>query len=253
MTERSGSYGPRFPVVAAAAIPWLTVDQMVEADRLAIEDFDIGLLQMMEHAGAGLATLTDRLAPDGTITVLAGGGNNGGGGLCAARHLINKGRAVSVVVATERVGAAPAHHLRTLRAMGMEPTDEPAHSDIVVDAMVGYGLEAALRGRAAELARWIGDSYVVSLDFPSGHGMEGGVVPDATLTLALPKEGLRGLSPLYLADLGLPSALWRRMGLDVGPVFAEGRVVEVVGEPPNESPNNLADDILSAKHRGEAR
>ena len=50
---------------------------------------------------------------------------------------------------------------------------------------------------------------------------------DATLTLALPKVGLRGLSPVYRADLGLPSELWARMGLDVGPLFADGRVLRV--------------------------
>jgi NAD(P)H-hydrate epimerase len=66
---------------------------------------------------------------------------------------------------------------------------------------------------------------VVSLDFPSGYDQRGGVDPNATLTLALPKEGLRPVRPLYLADLGLPAALWRRMDLDVGPVFASGGIV----------------------------
>ncbi|NIR41987.1 MAG: NAD(P)H-hydrate epimerase, partial [Actinobacteria bacterium] len=92
--------------------------QMAEADRLAIEEFGISLLQMMEHAGSNLAGLVNALAPEGTVTVLAGGGNNGGGGLCAARHLINSGRRVDVVLSSNRVGPAPAHHLRTLAAMG---------------------------------------------------------------------------------------------------------------------------------------
>ncbi|NIR41988.1 MAG: NAD(P)H-hydrate epimerase, partial [Actinobacteria bacterium] len=82
----------------------------------------------------------------------------------------------------------------------------------IVDAMVGYGLSNALRGRAAALAALTADTFTVSLDYPSGHGFPGAVHADATLTLALPKESLRGLEPLYLADLGLPAALWSRMG-----------------------------------------
>lgn len=219
-----------FPTIAPGDVPWLTVEQMVEADRLAIEEFDISLLQMMEHAGSALAELTMQLAPRGAITVLAGGGNNGGGGLCAARHLINRGREVDVVLATDSLGPAPAHHLHTLAEMDVAPRAQPGFTPIVVDALVGYGLKGPLRGRAADLARWAAmNHFVLSLDFPSGMGFPGGLEAHATLTLALPKEGLRRLRPLYVADLGLPGALWRRMGLDVGPIFAEGRIARIEG------------------------
>ena len=67
----------------------------------------------------------------------------------------------------------------------------------------------------------------MSLDFPSGFGEPGGVVADATLTLALPKQGLVDLRPLYLADLGLPPALWKKMGLDVPPIFGRSRILEI--------------------------
>jgi NAD(P)H-hydrate epimerase len=217
--------GP-FPDLAADGIPWLTVEQMVEADRLAVEAFGIELLQMMEHAGSSLAELTHRLAPAGDVVVLAGGGNNGGGGLAAARHLVNRGRRVSVALATETPGVAPAHHLATLAEMGITP-GEPPDVPIVVDSLVGYGLAGPLRGRAAELAAWTADRFVVSLDFPSGHHHPGGVDPAATLTLALPKHGLRELEPLYLADLGLPPALWERMGLHVDPLFGESRILRI--------------------------
>ena len=111
-----------FPTIAAASVPWLTVDQMVEADRLAIEEFNIDLLQMMEHAGSSLSEVTQRLAPSGRITILAGAGNNGGGGLCAARHLINRGRDIEVVLVNDSLGAVAVHHLGTLSEMGIEPS-----------------------------------------------------------------------------------------------------------------------------------
>lgn len=214
------------PSVSADSLPWLTVEQMVEADWLAIDEFGITLLQMMEHAGSALAELVVRVAPEGRITVLAGGGNNGGGGLCAARHLLARGRDVEIVLASERPGTAVAHHLATLAAMGILPSDHP-NGDVAVDALVGYGLSGALHGSAAELAEWANDHPTLSLDLPSGFGFEGTIRPAATLTLALPKKSLRGLSPLYLADLGLPKALWERMGLEPGTPFLEGRLVRV--------------------------
>ena len=214
-----------YPTISADALPWLSVEQMIEADRLAIEHFDIELLQMMEHAGSGLARLTDRLAPPGPITALAGGGNNGGGGLCAARHLANLGQDVEVVMASDRLGPAARHHLATLEAMRIDPAAVPSGRPVVVDAMVGYGLNGPLRGRAAELAGSAEESFIVSLDIPSGHGSSGAVRPSATLTLALPKAQLRRLQSLYVSDLGLPAALWQQMEIDSPPLFAAGPIV----------------------------
>ena len=179
-TEQS-SYPPlyservnEYPSIAADSVPWLSVAQMVEADRLAIDEFGIGLLQMMEHAGSNLARLTAAIAPQGPITVLAGGGNNGGGGLCAARHLMNLGREVEVVVAARNLGPAATHHLATLREMGIEPLSQPSGAPVVVDAIVGYGLAGSLRGAAADLVAMTSEAFVVALDMPSGHGFSRG-------------------------------------------------------------------------------
>lgn len=216
-----------YDVVDADAIPWLTVDQMIEADRLAIEVFNIELLQMMEHAGAGLARLTDEIAPPGPVVILAGGGNNGGGGICAARHLANRGRDVEVVVASARPGPAVRHHLTTLGEMGIHPVAEPSRHQVTVNALVGYGLRGPLRGRSAELAGFARGSFIVSLDLPSGYGSPGAVEPAATLTLALPKARIRNLRPLYVADLGLPAALWARMDVNPPSIFNTGPIVAV--------------------------
>lgn len=225
MTE--AAHTPLYPPVEATALPWLAVEQMAEADRLAVEEFGIELLQMMEHAGTALADLVMHLAPEGRLTVLAGGGNNGGGGLSAARHLVNRDRDVELVIATERPGTAVRHHLVTLDRMGLKPTERPS-GDVAIDALVGYGLRGPLRGPAARLAAWASAHRAVCLDLPSGHGFKGAVEPVATLTLALPKEVLANVRPLYLADIGLPEALWREMGIESGEPFRVGRIVEVV-------------------------
>ncbi len=73
-----------FPVISADSIGWLTTEQMIEVDRVMIEDLHIELIQMMENAGRNLARLAlDRYSPS-RVTVCSGSGGNGGGGLVAA-------------------------------------------------------------------------------------------------------------------------------------------------------------------------
>ena len=87
--------------VFSGKIPILSTAQMVEVDRLMIEEYKITLLQMMENAGRNLASLANSIFLDPTtsrsnIVVLAGTGGNGGGALACARRLLNWGYEVSV-------------------------------------------------------------------------------------------------------------------------------------------------------------
>ena len=219
-------------------VPAVTADQMREVDRIAVEVFGLGILQMMENAGRNLAENAMHMlgATTGRVAVLAGAGGNGGGGLCGARHLHNRGFTVWVVLdrAPDRLGAAAANQLRILQAAGVEPLDPDGaaeavrQADLVVDALIGYSLRGAPRGRTAELIELCNRhaARVLSLDVPSGldatTGEAPGVVvrPQRTLTLALPKTGLRGLpGDLYLADIGIPPELYRRLGLTVPHIF----------------------------------
>ena len=65
-------------------IPSLTTEQMMEVDRLMIEEYGIQLIQMMENAGRCLAIVAVRKfllkkLSKKTVIVLAGTGGNGGG------------------------------------------------------------------------------------------------------------------------------------------------------------------------------
>lgn len=204
-----------------------------------IEDFGIELLQMMENAGRNLADLAwARYAP-GTVVVLAGPGGNGGGGLAAARHLLNRGAEVSVVLAADELTPVPAHQLGIVRRMGIPvPPEPPATADLIIDALIGYSLRGDPTGRAAELIAWANGhrSPVLALDTPSGLDVTTGRVgnpcvrADATLTLALPKTGLAGSDVtgcLFLADISVPALLYQRMGITVPPVFRDGPVAEL--------------------------
>jgi NAD(P)H-hydrate epimerase len=230
-------------------IPALTIAQMAEVDRLMIEDYGILLIQMMENAGRNLAEFSRRILngrlTDRKIVVLCGAGNNGGGGMVAARHLHNRGADVHVkfVGDPERLKDIPAHQWRILQTMGLANNDYPdlARADMILDALIGYGLTGDPRGPVAE---WINRANaahrpILSLDTPSGLDTTTGIPghpcirASATLTLALPKTGLLALSArplvgdLYLADIGVPPELYRRLGLDLGPLFADDTIIRI--------------------------
>ena len=80
-----------YPTVDDTDVGWISHDDMVEVDRIMIDQLHIELLQMMENAGRSLARLVLDLTAPATVTVYAGSGGNGGGGLVAARHLANAG------------------------------------------------------------------------------------------------------------------------------------------------------------------
>ena len=118
---------------------------------------------------------------------------------------------------------------------------ELAEADVVIDAVLGYRGRGAPHDDVATLIARItaADGRILSLDIPSGVDPDSGVASElairasATLTLALPKTGLlttagvASSGELFLADIGLPAALYERIGLTVGSPFAAGRIVRL--------------------------
>lgn len=209
-------------------IPSVTEAEMREVDRIAINETGPNLFQMMENAGRNLAlTAIDVLGSSWKtqpIVVLAGTGGNGGGGIAAARHLKNHGADVKVVLtAAARLGGVPADQLAIYRYADGDVTELPQQDPgLIIDAIIGYNLNGAPRGRSLELIEWANASAapVLSLDVPSGTDATtgdsyGAVVSTATtLTLALPKTGLCALhaGSLILGDIGLPAEVYHRLG-----------------------------------------
>jgi NAD(P)H-hydrate epimerase len=236
-------------------IPYLNTSQMIEVDRAMMEDFRIDLIRMMENAGRNLAHLARVRFLGGdprgrTVVVLAGTGGNGGGALVCARRLHNWGALVTVHTTKpeEEFTPVPAHQLDILRRMKVPvhsgeaaPGDDPA--DLVIDGVIGYSLKGAPTGTAGKLIRWANaqDAPVFSLDAPSGVDTTTGTVFDpairatATMTLALPKEGLRSpgvqanVGELYLADISVPPSLYAgpALGLAVGHLFAQSDIIRL--------------------------
>jgi NAD(P)H-hydrate epimerase len=236
-------------------VPYLTTAQMIEVDRAMVEDYHIQLTQMMENAGRNLAHLARVRCLDGqprgkTVVVLAGTGGNGGGAMAAARHLQNYGAVVLVILAkpAAELSGVPAQQLDILRQMGIPLYDASRLEsletiDLIIDGIIGYSLESAPQESAAEMIRWANQSTapILALDVPSGVDAGSGTVYDPaivaalTMTLALPKEGMRApdaadkIGELYLADISVPPALYAGSGLRmvVEPLFASSDIIRL--------------------------
>ncbi len=212
-------------------------------DRDATQRYGLPSITLMENAGAGAARIIRRLAARGDsglkapYTVVCGPGNNGGDGFVVARHLHNAGEAVDVIVLGDRPypeGSDARIHRDVAERMGIgfrETAAPPGPDDIpargtVIDGIFGTGLS---RRVASPFAEWI-DALaraglpVIALDIPSGLDAETGEVlgaalaARATITFAARKTGFeRARGPelcgeVFVVDIGLPSALWRRSG-----------------------------------------
>jgi NAD(P)H-hydrate epimerase len=230
----------QFPQVRAEQLAWITTADMIEVDRIMIDELHIGLIQMMENAGRNLARLVLDLMRPSSAAVGAGSGGNGGGGMVAARHLANAGVDVTLTTTrpADRLGEVTAHQLDVLERMGIKRSDRLAEADVVVDAVIGYSLAGAPRGAEADLIRQIVSNGrpVVSLDVPSGLDATTGGAPgdvasaDATMTLALPKSGLRNApqaGALYLADISVPPSVTAAFERAT-PDFSESPILRVV-------------------------
>lgn len=234
-------------------IPAITTAQMAEVDRLMIEEYGIQLIQMMENAGRNLAEQARRMLggdlSNRRVVVLAGAGNNGGGGMVAARHLHNRGAHVQTRLVGEQASLKeiPAHQWRILHMLGII-AESPAldEADLIVDALIGYGLVGDPRDPIAEWIARVNAAQrpVLALDTPSGLDTTTGIPgtpciqATATLTLALPKVGLLTaearpfVGTLYLADISVPPALYRHLNLDVPPLFATDTILRIRQEEP---------------------
>jgi len=226
-----------FRTPTGRSVTAVTADEMRDVDCVAAEDVGLQLLQMMENAGRALAWHV-RDVRDGDVVILAGSGGNGGGGLACARHLINRGVPVRVVLdrPPEELSGAAAHQCHILDEMGVsiatgvESLDDVDSRATVVDALIGYGLGGDVRPPTSEYIDRMNERArsTVSLDVPSGIDATTGeplgaaAVPDRTVTLALPKTGLDSpTGTLYLADIGIPRTVYERLGIPYEPPFSD--------------------------------
>jgi NAD(P)H-hydrate epimerase len=167
----------RYVTAGGLEVPAVTAPEMRAIDRIAVEETGPNLFQMMENAGRNLALQAiEVLGPDWRrrhTLVLAGGGGNGGG-ICAARHLANRGATVTLVLAAPlAAGGVPAFQQHVYASTSGRQIKADAvrreRPDLLIDALIGYGLTTAPQGIAADLITWANGTGapILSLDVPS--------------------------------------------------------------------------------------
>ena len=250
------------------AIPALTAAEMARVDRILMDNLGLDVLQLMEVAGRAVAAFAREHFLDGRvdgrrIVVLAGSGNNGGDGLVAARFLHAWGADIDVCLTYDAAnlrrsdGDTPRAALRQLailEALGIRvstPSSDPAvpagrsvvlpGADLLIDALLGFGLNGPPAGPAATLIRaaTAHPAPILAVDVPSGLDATTGIASEpciratATLTLALPKTGLflpeaaPVVGDLHLADIGVPPAVYADLGHAVGSIFSSGDTIRL--------------------------
>ncbi len=219
----------------------LTAAEMRELDRRAIAEVGLPSLVLMENAGRAAYQVLRREFPElsGEVAVLACRGNNGGDGFVVARCLANAGIPVAVFLVGRRdqVGGDARVNLEILAHQGLEvlevleeshlekALDRLARAGLIVDALLGTGLNSPVTGLLASLIQAVNQlkRQVLALDLPSGLSADTGealgvaVRADVTVTCGWPKIGLV-MSPgrdyvgrLWQADLGMPPDLAREV------------------------------------------
>jgi ADP-dependent NAD(P)H-hydrate dehydratase / NAD(P)H-hydrate epimerase len=208
--------------------PVLTAREMQLADKAAIENLLIGEARLMELAGREcvrvICETLNRENLEGVIFLLmCGKGNNGGDGFVIARHLINLGARVDLVLlfpeelltginrevfSMLRVYESVQDNLRIFPSCGEAlPYVAETDYDILVDAMTGTGLRisgehdklAAPLSSGIELLNTIrerSEAVTIAVDIPSGLDATTGfsaipvVKADVTVTMAFLKTGI---------------------------------------------------------------
>ncbi|MFH1113267.1 MAG: NAD(P)H-hydrate dehydratase [Pseudomonadota bacterium] len=194
----------------------VTAEEMRSFDAQAINDYGIPGVVLMENAGrTTFNILREHLGGDVagiTVSVVAGPGNNGGDGYVIARYLINHGATVQTFLLSPRdkIRGDALINLQVLEKMTgeiIEVSDEESleeaarvwhASDVIVDALLGTGLNSELRSPYKEAVKEINGApgLRLAVDLPSGLEADTGrilgvcVQADLTATYGFGKLGM---------------------------------------------------------------
>lgn len=202
--------------------------QVYALDAAAIASGIPGI-QLMKRAGrVAFDLLLERFPAPELITVYCGAGKNGGDGLVLAALAAQRKLTVEVIllaVPEKYTGEARlAYDFAVQEGVPISPFGAATAPSIgvVVDALIGIGLQEAVRPEAALVIDQINNTGlpVLALDIPSGldadSGKSHGAVVNATLTITFIgiKRGLlTGRGPavcgeVVLSDLAIPADIY---------------------------------------------
>lgn len=222
----------------------LTREQSRLVDRMAIDEYGIPGMVLMENAGRGVVDVLLDVDPQvGRVAVLCGKGNNAGDGFVIARHLEIRGVATTVLLLCppqEFAGDARRNFEILVRAdaavvdvsthFGVDAAALPALLDRhagsatwLVDALLGTGAQGPPREPFHTAIEWMNaqPGRRLAVDIPSGLDCDTGERQGATVratvtcTFAAAKPGLLApqaaewVGDLRVVPIGVPAKLLR--------------------------------------------
>jgi len=214
----------------------VTVKQIQNLDRIAIEKIGISSLWLMENAGSAVtAAVLDQLKgiKNPRVCVLCGIGNNAGDGFVVARQLVSAGiRTVIYVIGS---GKSLKHDagvnfgilkklkiaVKEIAKLNRHGVTDITQADMVVDAIFGVGLNRKIQEPFFSFIEAANNfaKKIISVDIPSGlDGTTGKIYgicinADITVTFSFIKKGfLKNQGPSHVgktvvADIGIPAEL----------------------------------------------
>ena len=255
--------------------------EMRECDRLAMEEFGVPGLTLMENAGRAVVDLLARRGwaePGAGVLIFVGPGNNGGDALVIARLLHLAGVKPRVVVLADpgKFTGDAAVNLQALQKLPipLEIVDcspklrgldaSLMEADLVVDGIFGTGLSRELSNHFLETVSLINrfPGPVVAVDTPTGLDADSGRVlgaavrADCTVTFALAKPGLftwpgrNWAGEVEVVDIGIPQEVYQRLGLNTELLTREELAVWLPPRRPESHKGSFGHLLLLAGSEG---
>lgn len=209
-------------------------EQTRQLDHLAATEYGISGITLMKRAGRAAFDVACETWPDNkSWWILCGGGNNGGDGYVFAALAAQRRHHVRVLTladpTTLKGEAAAAYQYALQESVPVEPYRaallEQADSAVVVDALLGTGVQGEVRADCADAIAAINARRlpVLALDVPSGLNADTGAVLGgavcATMTVTfigcnlglLTGAGPAHTGTLVFDGLGVPEALYEKV------------------------------------------
>jgi NAD(P)H-hydrate epimerase len=216
---------------------FLSGQQSRNVDKLAIAEFGMSGLILMENAGRDVADLLERsgLKRISRIIICCGKGNNGGDGFVLARHLLIRDYLPTVLLffdPAELAGDALVNYkiLQSLKFPVLlssddtmtEVFDQLSGDDWIVDALLGTGVSGNPRPpidgfiRRMNHERQRSNCRMLAIDLPSGWDADAGCANEPTVNAAetatffAMKKGFdrpsakEYLGVVHVLDIGIP-------------------------------------------------
>jgi len=215
----------------------LKAQEMRNVDAYTINELGIPGMVLMERAALAVVDEIEVLLGSlrgKKIVIFCGSGNNGGDGFATARELLIKNSEVAVIICTQREKIrGDALTNLTILEKGFNPiyiksVDEISPDimkcDVIVDALLGTGIEGAVKGLYKKVIEFINKAHipVIAVDIASGLNCDTGKYEGAcikagrTVTMAAYKRahlvspGRELSGEVKVAEIGFPPIAFER-------------------------------------------